>query len=96
VLGVVLLDAKPFCPHPNLYHHKRLVMSPFGALTTKALLSEIESDVRYFNILLRSVLSSNLEDHLLLVLRNGLLADGLYKFAQPKNVVSMSLETQGE
>jgi hypothetical protein len=33
---------------------------------------------------------------LLLVLRNGLLADGLYKFAQPKNVVSMSLETQGE
>jgi hypothetical protein len=42
---------------------------------------------RNLNVFFRGVLCGNLEDDVLLVLGNGLLADGLDEFTQPGNIM---------
>jgi hypothetical protein len=58
-------------------------LHPFGCLGAKALLSQGQLHEWNLDIFFRGVLCRNLEDDILLVLGDGLLADGLDKFAQP-------------
>lgn len=54
-----------------------------GAERTLPLLRQLQHDVRNLNILLRLVLGGDLEDDVLLVGRDGLLADGLDESGHP-------------
>lgn len=62
---------------------KSIVASSFH---DKSLLPELEHDVRNLDVLLSFVLRGDLEDDVLLVRGNGLLADGLDKRGHPERL----------
>lgn len=56
----------------------------------KSLLLQLQHNVRDLNVLLGLVLGRDLEDDVLLVLRNRLLADGLNELGHPRINVSIT------
>jgi len=73
---------RQFPPHQNLCH-----FHSFDSIGAKALLSKGQLHEGNLHIFLRGILGSDLEDDVLLVLGNGLLADGFDEFAQPSNIM---------
>ena len=66
--------------------------SPFLAFASEDLLLQLQHDVRDLDILLCLILGSDLEDDVLLVLGDGLLADGLDEGGHPERTVSVVLD----
>jgi hypothetical protein len=78
----MFLGATGLPPNQNLCHFRSL-----DSLGAKALLSQSQLHKGYFHIFFGCILRNNLEDDVLLVLWNGLFADGFDKFAQPRNIM---------
>lgn len=62
---------------------------PFLAFALEDLLLQLQHNVRDLDILLCLILGSDLEDDVLLVLGDGLLADGLDEGGHPERTVSV-------
>ena len=69
-------------PHQTLCH-----FHSFDSIGAKALLSKGQLHEGNLHVFFRGIFGSDLEDDVLLVLGNGLFADGFDEFAQPSKIM---------